>query len=848
MQKKLMVVFLCGLMAMLAEVLQAANVGSTSTQKAGWCDAARWVSGVAPAADDGNEYWATNNFQSTAASVEFPCPLHIGAPAGSVLGNAEDLTPLIYIQAAKINWNFSDLKWHGGTLQENNGAASTDKNVITGNVKLLGTQDHVLSVQTTTSKSGQFLQFNATLTGDEESVLTIRRVNGTYAYAQAGAYGIIKMGGDSSGFSGSFATGGTTFYDTIFFATDNPLGNPAMPNAAALVLKDKAVLAFANDIKQSANRGIRIDGDEVYLMNWKDTNDDWSIESPITKGAGAAAAVYKDGSGAVTLDCAYSAGDITVKFGTLVLSAKSTFPTGQKLKVEAGAKVISYRSLTGFEITGEGAVERRMAPMVVTYEEGVTTPVQLGGDFDIESGLIQPIALSQPIALPFHATNELHLATIAAGARAFVADEFVDQTEKTYGLPHTWLEVRSGAGGSQEVWLIAKPVVTTEEATTQQFFTDRTIWSNDELPQPGFDYLVRGIAQQQNANAAGPATFGGDSLTCSYRFYDKTRNYTIPDMTLWKGVGVFVNISNDKLYGNLTIDVSATEDEPAFVQASENNSIEIGSALHGSGTFRVQNNNNKDDNAGKVTFSGDNSDFTGNLQLVGGENASIANITLKVSDSTGFGGAPETARADAFQMSGPAVINPMATMTLETGKRGWTVSGGMVQVDEGNVFTLKESLTLTGTLTKTGAGTLVLGGAAAGDGTLSIQEGALQPLTADCCQPFSVRMAEGTTLVLDLADESLCESGFQAADLQPSSENDTITVRIENAASVAAGRGEFEVVLCTLPADTTDVSGSMAVTARGYKCRSVTRVAVPDSDFVRYTVTLWKPGLALILR
>lgn len=853
MQKKLMVVFLCGLMAMLAGALQAANIGSTSV-KAGWCDAARWVSGVAPAAGDGNEYWATNNFQSSVASVAFPCVLHIGAPAGSVLGNAGDLTPTIQIQVSKINWMFSDLKWHGGTLQENNGAGSTDVNVIQGNVALVGSQDHVLAVQTTTSKSGQLLQFNATLSGDEGSVLTLKRVNGAYKYAQAGAYGVIKMGGDSSQFNGAFATAGTTYYDTIFFTTDNPLGNPATLNAAALVLKEKAVLAFANGIKQSANRGIRIDGDEVYLMNWEGKNDDWTIESPITKGEGAAAKVCKDGPGTVTLDCAYSAGDIAVNAGTLVLAADSTFPLGQKLKVEAGAKVISYRSLTGFEITGEGAVERRMAPMVVTYEEGVTTPVQLGGDFDIESGLIQPIALSQPIALPFHETKRLHVVTIAAGARDFSESEFADGTAKTYGLPHTTLEI-SKEDGVQKVWIVAKPVVTTEESDQRQFFADRTIWSNGDFPQPGFDYLVRGIAQQQEDNIDVPAEFEGDSLTIAYRFYTKTRNYTVRDLTLWGGTGININITNAKFFGNIRVDGSATDDTPAYILPSKNNQVTLEAALCGSGTLWIKNNSDKDNEAGRVTFRGDNSAFTGKFLLDGqAGNATVSNVILNVLSAEGFGGAPATAKADAFRMSGPAVVHPLATMTLDTGLRGWTVSdnskkvGGQILVDGGNMFTLKEALTLDGTLTKTGAGTLALGGAASGSGTLSVQGGALQPLTANCCQPFSVKMAEGTTLVLDLADEALRERGFLAADLQPSSENDTIGVRIENAASVAAGRGEFEVVLCTLPADTTDVSGSMVVTAKGYKCRSVTRVAVPDSDLVRYTVTLWKPGLALIFR
>ena len=854
--RKLMVMALVGLTTLLAESLWAANIGSTSTKAAGWCDAARWVGGIVPAADDGNEYWATNNFQSTVASVTFPRPLHIGAPAGSVLGNAEDLSPLIHIQVTKINWMFSDLKWHGGTLRENNGAGSTDKNVITGNVELVGTQDHVLSVQTTTSKSGQLLQFNAKLTGDEGSVLTIQRVNGTYEHAQAGSFGIIKMGGDSSQFDGSFAVGGSAYYDTVFFAADNPLGNPETPNAAALVLKDKAVLAFANGIAQSPNRGIRIDGDQVYLMNWEGKNDDWTISSSITKNGNALAAVCKDGPGTVTLDCAYSAGDITVSAGTLVLSADSTFPMGQRLHIAAGAKVITYRALTAFDITGAGTVERRMATMKVPYAGGVVTTKQLDSDFDIEPGLIQPIALSQPIDLPFHTTKELVVATIADGARDFAAAEFCDATPKTYGLPHTTIEVRKDEeSGVQQVVVIAKPVVTTEESTGQQFFSDSAIWSNNEFPQEGFDYLVRGIAQQQNANSSGPDSFGGDTLTIAYRFYTKTRNYTVDDLILWGGSGIHINITNSKFLGNIRVDASATDDEPAYITPSASNHVNIDADLHGSGTLLLKNNSDSVNEGGRVWLNGDNSDFTGCLWLDGQSGkATVSNVVLHVAQATGFGGAPDEEKTDAFRMSGPAVLHPMETMTLDTGKRGWTVSdnskhiGGQILIDEDNEFTLKESLTLSGTLTKTVAGTLALGGASSGNGTLAVQGGALKALTASCCQPFSVEMGEGTELILDLTDATIREAGFSAASLLPSSENGKINVRIEQAELVALNRNEFEVALCTLPADAADISGNLSVTAKGYKCGSVTRAAVPDTDLVRYTVSLSKSGFTLIFK
>ena len=849
MQKKLIVVFLCGLMAMLAGALQAANVGSTSV-KAGWCDAARWVGGVVPTANDGNEYWATNNFQSSVASVAFPCTLHIGASAGSVLGNAENLTPTIQIQVKKIGWEFTDLIWHGGTIRENTAADSTKNvNIIAGNARLEGSQDRLLAVMSKSNSGyGQTLQFNVTLTGSQETVLALGRTNGDYTYSTGGAVGIIKMGGDSSQFNGSFATAGTAYYDTIFFTTDNPLGNPATPNAAALVLKEKAVLAFANGIKQSANRGIRIDGNDVYLMAWEGKNDDWSIESPITKGEGVAAKVCKDGPGTVTLDCSYSAGDIAVNAGTLVLASGSTFPSGQKLKVEAGAKVISYRSLAGFEITGEGSVERQMVPMEIPYDGTKTTPIQLGSDFDIEQGLVQPMVLSSSIALPFHEVKELVLAKIAAGARDFVATEFSDVTAKTYGLPHTTVRVvKDEESGVQQVVLVAKPVVKSKDGLENYYLTEGNMWSNDDVPNRGFDYLVTSNCRQQPGNIREASEFAGDSLTLAARLQNKTTPYTVSDLRIPGGFGVQMAISSSVIRGCLTVDASSTDENPAYVMVSKDNSATLNCEVRGTGTLKLTSTVSSH-SAGTVRLNGDNSQFFGNMLLAGDLTATVANLTVDVSCAEALGGAGETAKTDAIQASGGVIVHPTATMTLDTGKRGWTVSSGSLLVDGGNVFTLKEALTLDGTLTKTGAGALALGGAASGAGTLLVRGGALQPLTADCCAPFSIEMAEGTALVLDLANEALREGGLQAAKLLPSCESDSFSVRIENAVSAAAGRDEFEVVLCTLPADTADVSGSMVVTAKGYKCKSVTRVAVPDSDLVRYTVTLWKSGCALILR
>lgn len=373
------------------------------------------------------------------------------------------------------------------------------------------------------------------------------------------------------------------------------------------------------------------------------------------------------------------------------------------------------------------------------------------------------------------------------------------------------------------------------------------MWSNDDVPNRGFDYLVTSNCRQQSGNIREASEFAGDSLTLAARLQNKTTPYTVSDLRIPGGFGVQMAISSSVIRGCLTVDASSTDENPAYVMVSKDNGATLDCEVRGTGTLKLTSTVSSH-SAGTVRLNGDNSQFFGNMLLAGDLTATVANLTVAVSCAEALGGAGETAKTDAIQASGGVIVHPTATMTLDTGKRGWTVSSGSLLVDEDNVFTLKEALTLDGTLTKTGAGALALGGAASGAGTLLVRGGALQPLTADCCAPFSIEMAEGTALVLDLANEALREGGLQAAKLLPSCESDSFSVRIENAVSAAAGRDEFEVVLCTLPADTADVSGSMVVTAKGYKCKSVTRVAVPDSDLVRYTVTLWKSGCALILR
>ena len=172
-------------------------------------------------------------------------------------------------------------------------------------------------------------------------------------YIQLNAYFTLR--GDNSGFRGSYSV--ESPYQTVWLGGMDALGDPETPNASAMTLCNNAAIGFQSSVSQSTTRGIRLDGDQAYIVAFSDQADTTGFvcRYPISKTPEAVGRLVKDGSGLVTLDCDYSAGPIRVAGGTLVLGEHATFPGGQQLIICDGASVISHVSTAGFEVSYDGS-------------------------------------------------------------------------------------------------------------------------------------------------------------------------------------------------------------------------------------------------------------------------------------------------------------------------------------------------------------------------------------------------------------------------------------------------------------------------------------------------------------
>ena len=179
---------------------------------------------------------------------------------------------------------------------------------------------------------------------------------------------------------------------------------------------------------------------------------------------------------------------------------------------QSGGVVLTYEVDEGDTAVGASPVAYVLNPIEVQFDAATTnaTPVALASSFGVPEGYVQQLALSEAIELPFHETNRLEVLTVAAGAVDLSAEDFEDATEKTYGLPRTWIEVEKGGDGVQHVFIVVKPVV----RSVANFSTDynlngaASLWSDGKAVHSGADYLiVHAVAKMGTAN------FGGDSLT-----------------------------------------------------------------------------------------------------------------------------------------------------------------------------------------------------------------------------------------------------------------------------------------------------------------------------------------------
>lgn len=851
------------------------TLSKTSDYNVGFNDTACWsVSGVPGSGDD---YWLLDEskiFYSKAGNKGSELfsgnSLNIGSPSSSSFGFKNGRLHLATIAASTVT--LPNLVWWSGQINTGyNGTHLwygiwTVRQADAGAYHRTGLNaaGHCYTNFVTLASSGDDADAaNAVI---EIGVGSSGSYPGsiTYNTMSTGTQGYHHFRGDFSGYKGSFYVSAP--YQPVVFFNETIIGDPTVPNAAALRLGTNACFAIGADFTQNASRGIQISGTQAYFMTWSQVANEWALSYPVS-GTGN---VIKDGPGKVTLACAWTAGDITVKAGTLELTPSASFPAGQNVTVKSGATLIINRAdcWTGFNVTAEsGSTVARN--IIVGYDaatDTIASPASIPADAVSGSDGKISLVLSEAIPIPFNSTKRLAVATLGAGA-TFTAVDFKDDSAKTCGLPKTSFEIDGST-----LYLVARPVAVSVRDFDNSNSTinganagvTTEYWSNGATAQPGFDYLLTNAVGK-----IGTGNFAGDSLAITGNKNTDSQNQAsrLTATTLYPPVTIRANSASysvHELAGDIVIAGVYGDSNVVRFRGVVGGSgkvaegLDVTANLSGDGTVNF---NGANVTAGmhRMGVHGDNAGFVGQIVAATESNGHTTNrwLTTRLGFSApeNLGGAPDVFKYDAIKTQSYSFLHPEATMTLETVNRGIDISSGGFDVPEGVTFTVKAPIRQETIAYKLGGGILALGGTICwgADGTRTkatssqrtvVEEGGIAAAADSGVKDMYLVMSNGTAIVV-----------------QPS---DAVTNGITGTLSVPEGKvrvlldadsplpesGSVTAPICTLATSLGDVSELFDM-VKPRRCSAEivkTPVVVDGVECTRYSARYHYVGFTIIMR
>ena len=870
--------FAVSLTASAAEI----TLQKTSDYNVGFSDTSCWSVSGAPS--PGNNYWLLSEskiFYSKAGnkgSESFAGnSLNVGSPSSSSYGRTSGKLALATVAAStvtlpnliwwsgQVNTGYNGVHlWYGTWTVRQGDVEAYHRTGLNGYQHCYTNFVTLVSSADDANASDAVIELGVGSSGSYPGSVT-------YKTMSDGSCGFHHFRGDFSAYKGSIDVSAP--YQPVVIFNGTIMGDTSVANARAIRLGNNSCIAIGADFAQNANRGIYVYGTQAYFMTWNIVAKEWTLNYPVS-GAGN---VIKDGPGKVTLACDWTAGDITVNAGTLELAPDASFPAGQNVTVKSGATLVIRRAdcLSGFNVSAESGATVVRLP-IVGYDsatDNVTDAVSIPADVAPDASIPIPLKLSEAIAVPFHAEKRLAVATIAAGAADFSAEDFVDASDKTCGLPNTSFDVVK-EDGTQTVYLVAKPVVVSVQAFADvdkgsmnghSVNVNTNYWSDDARAHNGSDYLLR-----HNVSTMGNEDFAGDSLviagnTSTDPAIINTRALTnaLTKAIVRGYLRIQPNQGNYHVHnvrGDIHIDGTYTEEENYLLTVrgivgaggTSQEGVSLLGNITGDGAINFL---AAQAFASPIThaLSGDNSGFTGRLR-VGTTSGSAAfrrtSARLRFASPESLGGSPSVFRFSAIDVTSGSMLVPERTMTLDAENRGIYVRTGGFEVPDGVTLTVKTPLRVDGALYKLGEGVLALDcplsygeqGTSASKNFI-VEEGGICAICDVAVSNLKMTMSNETAIVL--CPSSAVTNGIMGSLSVPEGK-----VRVVlDPASMPADSSSVTASICTLAASLGDQTALFdVVRPKGYSAKLVKMsITIDGVEYTRYSVRYTPRGFTLIL-
>ncbi len=614
---------------------------------------------------------------------------------------------LVFQSGLTANGTNTLIKTGAGRVIISNADGLTSTHTITEGTLQYGNNGTTGSITTTSLSVVNHgnLQFNRT-----DAVTLANPISGTGEFTQAGS-GILTLSGTNTYTGATVAKAGTLTYSTGLtnFGSGTVIrfegGSFQWPSGNTTDISSRT-LTF------TGGAGFDTNGNNVTLAN--------SI------GNGGVGGLTKSGLGTLELTAANSySGNTSVNAGTLKVSNSTSSATGSgNITVASGAQLTGAGSVSGSvtinstativpgnagvgTLTAGGLTLANNAAAVFEFGSSSNDTIQLttADAFVLNGGVFTLYDAGTTTGFDTPGTYSLIQYNGAIGGTGLDSS----WTTASYGNPHVANPVLGYdyAFVAEGGWL--KLIVSASAAPTNQWITDGNgTWSNSA------SWSTSSAPSGQSSNAAfttalsQASTISLDSnRTIGILSFDSTNGYTISSSN-----DSVLSLDNGTSASTVTVTSGSHSISAATSFLNDSAfSINTGASLAISGATSGSGNLSKS-GAGNLSLTG-TSTATGNVTVTEGT-LTVGSDSLPAGSLSINGATLQWADASSYDVSN--------SRTVSFGSFGATLN------TNGNSVTLASALdsTVTTSLTKTGAGTLVLNGVNTFDGTTSVQSGTLQ--------------------------------------------------------------------------------------------------------------------------